>query len=195
MARTTHRLMVLAVVGTMVMAVTAQQACVLAQPSGEVPRLPATRPTIVHPSVVPSTSAVLTHFPETFVVPVELADPTVNFQYAVFVNYDPLLGGGLVEGPTISTFEVQNADPDKRTRTLNISIPAPLEPGRCHVIEVVVGLRLGTKDPKNVHTPDEPGGDIVTWMYNPNGDPGGCPTLDAGIDARADGDAGEGGSE
>ena len=38
-------------------------------------------------------------------------------------------------------------------------------------------------DPKNAHTPAEPGGDIATWFYNPNGDLGGCPALDAGIDA------------
>jgi hypothetical protein len=187
--------MALAAVGWLVVVAAAQEACVLAQPSGDVPRLPASRPTIVHPSLVPPTSAVLTRFPDVFKVPVELVDATVAFQYAVFVDYNPLTGEGLVDGPRTSLFDLENADPDKRTRLLEISFPAPAELGRCHVIEVVVGLRLGTNDPKNVHTPDEPGGDIATWFYNPSGDLGGCPTFDAGIDARPDGDPGEGGTE
>ena len=194
MSRTARRVIAAAMAGALVLAVAAQHACVLAQPSGEVPRLPDSRPTILHASVVPSTSAVLTRFPSVLKVPVELVDPTADFVHATFVDYNPSTGAGLVDGPTISRFEVANTT--SRVRTLNITIPEPAELGRCHVIEVIVALRLkATTDPKNVHTPDEPGGDLVTWFYNPNGDLGGCPSLDAGIDARPTGDAAEGGAQ
>jgi hypothetical protein len=66
-----------------------------------------------------------------------------------------------------------------------ISIPAPADLYRCHKIEIVVALRLESEiDPRLAHTPAEPpGGDIVTWLYNPAGDLAGCPSLDAGIEA------------
>jgi hypothetical protein len=181
-----------------------QYACILAQPSGELPRIPESRPTIVHASVVPSTSAVLTQFPSTLVVPVELADPNVEFEYVAFIDYNPLTGDGLVEEPRHSVYEVSNnsANTVGRTRTLTILLPDPPETDRCHTIEVIVALRLAsdgdlTGNAKLRHTPLPPGGDSATWFYNPSGDLGGCPTLDAGIDAGADADAdagpGEGG--
>lgn len=171
---------------------TLQDACVIAQPTGDLPRLPNGRPTIVHPSVVPSTSAVLTRFPKVFIVPVELADPTAPFDYAAFVDYNPYSGEGLVDTVKTSTFDVSNTT--ERTRNLEILIPEPLEPGRCHIIEVVVALHLYQKElGRGAHTPDEPpGGDLVTWFYNPSGDLDGCPTLDAGL--SPDVDAGEDGS-
>ena len=186
------------VVGTCVATLVLQDACILAQPSGELPRIPESRPTIVHASVVPSTSAVLTRFPSTFIVPVELADPNLEFVYATFVDYNPRNGDGLVEEPRHSVFEAANTV--GRTRTLTIAIPAPLELDRCHTVEVVVALHLAsdtdlTGDPKLRHTPLEPGGDIATWFYNPSGDLGGCPSLDAGIDASMDADAAEGGAQ
>jgi hypothetical protein len=168
-------------------------ACILAQPSGEIPRIPETRPTILHASLVPSTTSVLTRFPSTFIVPVELADPTVRIVYSAFVDYSPLGNGdGLVDTPGHSDFEPSNTQ--GRIRTLNVLIPEPTDTDRCHKIEIVVALRLlAETDPRTAHTPDEPGGDIATWFYNPSGDLGGCPALDAGIDAGADADAGEGG--
>ena len=185
------------VVGACMATFLVQDACILAQPSGELPRIPESRPTIVHASVVPSTSSVLTHFPSTFIVPVELADPNLEFAYSEFIDYNPLTGEGLVEAPRHSVYEASNNTSNTigRTRTLTIAIPPPLETDRCHTIEVVVALRLKSEtDPKNAHTPDERGGDVATWFYNPNGDLGGCPTLDAGIDASSDADASEGGA-
>ncbi len=191
--RAARRLLVLVAIAACGAAALAQQACVIAQPSGEVPRLPSSRPTIVHSAVVPPGSAVLTRFPAVFIVPVELVDPTAEFQYATFVDYNPLTGDFLVDGPRTSSFEAANTT--GRTRVLEIAIPEPSEPDRCHVIEVVVALRLNASSPsKNAHTPDPPGGDIVYWFYNPSGDPGGCPSLDAGIDARV-ADAGESGAQ
>ncbi|MDB4935598.1 MAG: hypothetical protein JWP87_2570 [Labilithrix sp.] len=180
---------VMACIGILVV----QDACILAQPSGEIPRIPETRPTILHASVVPSTTSVLTRFPSTFIVPVELADPTVRIVYAAFIDYNPLNNGdGIVDSPSHSDFEPSNTN--GRIRTLNVLIPEPADTDRCHKIEVVVALRLVSEtDQRNAHTPAEPGGDIATWFYNPSGDLSGCPALDAGLDASIDAEAGEGG--
>ncbi|MBX3185406.1 MAG: hypothetical protein KF819_00260 [Labilithrix sp.] len=168
------------------------QACVLAEPSGDLPRLPPTRPTIIRGSVVPSASLVLATFPEVFIVPVELADPTQPFEYAAFIDYNAFTNAGMVVEPTQSFYEPSNTQ--GRVRILNVPLTAPSELDRCHVIEIVVALRLeSNKSSQTAHTPAEPGGDMVTWFYNPSGDPGGCPATDAGIDARADSEGGEGG--
>lgn len=179
-----------------------QDACILAQPSGELPRVPESRPIILRASVVPSTTAVLTTFPSTFIVPVELADPTVEFKYVTFIDYNPLTGDGLQGEPLTSVFEASNNSSNTvgRTRTLTVLFPKPPEPDRCHTIEIIVALHLAsdtdlTGDPKLQHTPLAPGGDIATWFYNPSGDLGGCPSLDAGLDAGADADAAEGGAQ
>jgi hypothetical protein len=168
----------------------AEDACILAEPSGELPRIPESRPTIVHPSLVPSESAVLTQWPSVFLVPVELSDPTVSFNYVSFIDYNPLTGDGQVAPQTQSI-----PDPNSgRVRTVDVVIPVPLDPTVCHRIEIIVALRFkADTDPKNAHTPDEPGGDVATWFYNPNGDLGGCPSLDAGIEASTEVDASEGG--
>ena len=184
-----------------VAAVVAQDACVLAEPSGELPRLPAARPQIVHASVVPTTSKVLTNFPSSlqFIVPVELADRTSDVVYVAFVDYNPLTGEGLVDKPRTSQFSASNSEgstTEGRTRILTVPIPKPVDSNRCHVIEIIVALRLKAEtDSKNAHTPDEPGGDVATWFYNPTGDLGACPTLtlDAGVDAASSPEAGEGG--
>lgn len=170
-------------------------ACVLVEDSGALPRPPAGRPTIVRGSVVPSASRVLGTFPSQLIIPVELTNPTEPFEYAAFVDYNSVTGDGLVVPPTRSFFEPSNLQ--GRTRILTVTLSPPSDLQRCHVIEVVVALRLESdKSPQTSHTPTEPGGDIVTWFYNPNGDLGGCPATDAAIDSgvdAADADAGEGG--
>ncbi|MDB5212506.1 MAG: hypothetical protein JWO86_433 [Myxococcaceae bacterium] len=202
MKRTGRRILsavpALAAVAACIIVIVAQDACVLAQPSGELPRIPETRPTILHASTVPSETSVLTRWPldSVFVVPVELADPTVRVTYAAFIDFDLLTGDGLVDQPGHSDFAQANTT--GRIRTLSVAIPEP-DPGRCHKVEIVVALRLVSEfDQKQSHTPDEPGGDISTWFYNPSGDLAGCPALDAGIDASFDADAdvgaGEGGN-
>lgn len=184
--------------GMIAIALFEQHACVLVEDSGALPRPPAGRPTIVRGSVVPSASRVLTTFPSQVIIPVELTDPTQPFEYAAFVDYNPVTGEGLVVPPTRSVFEPQNLQ--GRTRILQFGISAPSDVNRCHVIEVVVALRLESdKSPQTAHTPTEPGGDILTWFYNPNGDLAGCPSNDPGIDSGLDaadadgGEAGEGG--
>lgn len=167
-------------------------ACIIAQSSSDVPRLPETRPTIVSASVVPSTTNILTRWPDFFTIPVELSDPTVSFVYAAFVDYNPLTGAGLVPG-SVGDNPYDQQSLATRVRTFEISIPQEnVTNDRCHVIEVVVALRFSSLvDSKNVHTPAAPGGDSVSWIYNPSGDPSGCPRLDAGIEAGlVDGEGG-----
>ncbi|MEA2750492.1 MAG: hypothetical protein QOI41_4635, partial [Myxococcales bacterium] len=86
----------LAAVAACIIVIVAQDACVLAQPSGELPRIPETRPTILHASTVPSETSVVTQWPQTFIVPVELIDPTVRIAYAAFIDFDALNNDGLV---------------------------------------------------------------------------------------------------
>lgn len=152
--------------------------CVIADPPGDLPQLPPMRPTIVRASVVPPPSKVLGRWPERFIVPVELADPRATLWWSAFVDYNPDTGFGLDGLPTKSTYEPGTTQ--GRVRILEIPIGAP-STDRCHVVEVVVALNLNTRDAKNAHTPDEPGGDIVSWFYSPSGDLAGCPVLDAGI--------------
>jgi len=193
-----RRVVATASVASCVLAVAVQHACVLVQPTGELPRIPPTRPTIVRGSVVPSASMVLATFPSEFIVPVELADPTQPFEYSAFIDYNSATGEGLVVPPTKSIFEPANTT--ERTRILGVALSPPTDLGRCHVVEIVVALRFeSATTAQTAHTPAEPGGDVVSWFYNPNGDLAGCPALDAGIDAGrdagTDGDAAEGGVE
>lgn len=194
--RTARRAFAVTAIAVSLGLVMCQDACVLASPSGDLPRMPDTRPTIVHSSLAPTTSAVLTTFPSSFVVPVELSDPNVTFVYAAFIDYNPLTGAGLVDIPQDSP-PPTSTSPGRtgRIRTIEVNIPAPADLDACHRIEIVVALSLNRRDNKNAHTPeDPPGGDIATWWYNPNGDLGGCPSLDAGIVASVDAEAGEGGT-
>ncbi len=199
MKRTRKRILgavtALAVGSSCALLVVAQDGCILAQPSGELPTIPEMRPTILHASTVPSETSVVTRWPQTFIVPVELVDPTARIEYAAFVDYDELTNEGLQGPAQDSNFEAANTV--GRTRTLTVAIPEPDHPDRCHKVEVVVALRLSSRDDaKHSHTPAEPGGDIATWFYNPAGGLGGCPALDAGIDAAVDGgDASEGGTQ
>lgn len=167
--------------------------CIIAEPPNDPPALPLTRPTIVRGSVVPPASSVLGRFPDKFIVPVELFDPTVSFEWAAWIDFNPATGEGL---EFFDVSEFTEANTIGRVRTLEVLLRAPAE-DRCHVIEVVVGLRLQGNQGLGAHAPAEPGGDIVTWYYAPNGDMGSCPVLDAGLDASpldaeagADGDGG-----
>jgi hypothetical protein len=166
-------------------------ACILGEPTGDLPTLPPMRPTIVRGSVVPSPQSVLGSWPASFLVPVELADPTVKFDWAAFVDYNARTDEGLAL-PGTSTFEASNVA--SHVRVLEIPIPQPTDGDRCHVVEVVVALALESLDnPTTAHTPRPPGGDSVTWFYNPTGDLAGCPVLDAGLDASRIEDGGDGG--
>jgi hypothetical protein len=157
-------------------------ACVIADPPSDLPRLGEMRPTIVRESVVPSMSSVLGRWPTTFVVPVELSDPQAEIAWASFIDYNPATGAG------VQQFDVAKpgSSTNGRIHTLEIPIQQPADNG-CHVVEIVVGLRLNAL---NVHTPEPPGGDTATWLFNLSGDLSGCPIRDAGIVPIIDADAG-----
>lgn len=154
-------------------------ACIIAESATDLPQLPPMRPNVVRSSVVPPASAVLGRWPSKFIVPVELVDPREPFEYSWFVDYDPVTGGGFINATT-SSFE-EGSTTQGRIRTLDIPIADPKD-NRCHVVEVIVALRFVSRtDPRLAHTPDEPGGDSVTWFVSPSGDLSGCPLLDAGL--------------
>ena len=168
-------------------------ACIIAEPPSDPPRLPNTRPTIVRGSVVPPASTVLGRWPGTFRVPVELSDPTVTFFYAVWIDFNPadLQGEGLVDFRTSSFVEGNG-----RIRLLEIAQGPPAD-DRCHVVEVLVALRFAGQSGLGAHAPLDPGGDVVSWIYNPSGDSTGCPVLDSGIELvpqDGGGDASDGGT-
>src|SRR5258708_5782013 len=62
--------------------------CVIADPPAELPKTPVKRPTIVHQAVVPPITRDLTSWPQEFIVPVD-ADPTADFEWNFFIDYDP----------------------------------------------------------------------------------------------------------
>jgi hypothetical protein len=177
-----RRLTALARAATVGVGLSAVFSCILAEPSGELPRLPLTRPTILHGSVVPSTTSVLGTFPTVLRIPVELSDPNLSFEWSAFIDYNPRTGEGLAIPPGVS--QVGSGFQEGRVRLLEIALRPPDDVDSCHVIEVVVALRLvATTEGRSAHTPAPPGGDIVTWFYSPGGDLRGCPGLDAGIEA------------
>lgn len=174
-------------------AIVATSSCVLAEPSGDLPRLPLTRPTIMHGSVVPSTSSVLGTFPTLLRIPVELSDSNLEFEWSAFIDYNPRTGEGLALPPGVS--RPGSGVQEGRVRLLEIALRPPDDVDTCHVIEVVVALHLvATTEGRSAHTPAEPGGDNVVWFYSPGGDLSGCPVLDAGIDA-GDAESGEAGPQ
>lgn len=149
-------------------------ACVIAEPPTDLPELPAQPPTIVRSGLVPVVDRVLTRWPEKFVVPVRLTNPRSPVAYSYFIDYNPATGDGFINADE-STLEI-GATPGA-TRRIEVAIPEP-SPG-CHVVEIVVGLAINPSDGRNAHTPLPPGGDSVTWFYNPGGTLAGCPALDA----------------
>jgi hypothetical protein len=164
------------------LALSPTSACLLVDPGGDLPTIPRRRPFIVQGDVVPAASTVLGTFPEKLIVPVELADPTSDFEYSAFLDYNPLTGQTLLLRDR-ATFDRTNVSSGVRTLELSLTPPSDLD--RCHTIEVVVALRLSGGFGVGAHTPAEPGGDSITWFYNPNGGLAGCPSLDAGVDAAA----------
>jgi hypothetical protein len=147
------------------------------------------RPTILHDSVSPPAGRILTaaDIPDggvlTFLIPVELDDPTRQFSWELFIDYDPYTASapfqlGQVQ-PTASTVDAG---------TILVSPPpvsfldGKLSTPYCHRIEFLVAYSFSA-----FHTPDSLGGDIVTWLYNGAGGPDGCPLS---YDASALGDSG-----
>jgi hypothetical protein len=168
--------------------VAAVTSCIIAEPPSDPPRLPLTRPTIVRGSVVPPSSAIIGRWPDKFIVPVELSDPSLSFVYTVWIDFNAATGEGLQD---FRSSPFVQANTTGRVRRLEIQLPPPSD-DRCHVVEVLVAFGFAGQDLQGAHSPTDPGGDIVSWLYNPKGDTTGCPQLDAGaelvpLDAGSDG--------
>ncbi|HEY8074798.1 MAG TPA: hypothetical protein VIF62_11830 [Labilithrix sp.] len=162
--------------------------CLIADPGTDPPKPVPTRPQILRESVVPSPNNVLGAFPAKFVIPVQLSDPTLSFDYAVFVDYDPSTSLGKVD---CGTKGVEAASLSGAPRILEVTIEEAPDPDRCHVIEVLVALHLLCDfDANSAHAAPAPGADSVTWFYSPTGDLAGCPVLDAGLEASRPDDSG-----
>ena len=164
--------------------------CLLVDPPPDVPLPQSRRPTLLRAEAVPPPSAVLTTLPRQFVVPVEVVDRNVSFEWRVFVDYDVLEGAQVAyETGGVSDPE-SNADAGNlAVRLVAFSVRSDRFSGsflRCHTIEIVVAERfVGDRD--RVYPSGE--GDAVSWFYNPAGDLAGCPTFDAGADGGPDADA------
>jgi hypothetical protein len=157
----------------------AADACVITDPPGDFQGLPERPPTIIRSQVFPPATQIITRLPQLFLVPIELSDPQGRYYWAAFVDYNPAVDGAHVG----SGFDLTGNG--SRRQNLEIAIAeSDAPPDRCHTIEIVVGIEPRDRsDARLIHTPEPPGGDSITWFYNPGGDPAGCPAMDAGIDA------------
>jgi len=166
--------------GCWVLAVATTSACVTAPPS-ELPQLSNERPTILHDAVVPPTDQILSELPGEFVVPVELDDPDLSFEWDVFVDYNPCASPtGCQPTPPAIYPELVQPTPgtlDGGVALVSFAGMTDLDPSLCHRIDFLVAHQF---DPDSPHTWDSVGGDIVTWFFNPGGGPNGCPVYDAG---------------
>jgi hypothetical protein len=145
-------------------------ACITAPPP-QLPQEVEHRPTIVHESVVPPAGVILDSLPIEFVVPVLLEDPNESFEWDVFIDYtacassmceptQPRTPPGVVQvTPTPGTL-------DGGVVTIDFSSPPDLDPTQCHQFDFLVAHAFEQGFP---HTPAPPGGDIVTWIYDPGG--------------------------
>jgi hypothetical protein len=162
-------------------------ACLLPLPPEPAP-LPNLRPFIVRASVIPAPEKVMTVLPKTAIVPVELVDPSVRFEWRLYVDYantavldDPTnpddLGGRVASGVSVS----DGTGSSKRVLEIPLSAVGELpglglSPDRCHLIEVLVAQAFVGPSRREGHTARPPGGDTVSWFYSPNGTFEGCPT-------------------
>jgi hypothetical protein len=155
---------------------TAATACITTPPP-DLPPVPAVGPSIIHDAVQPPTADILASLPMEFVVPVQLDEANASFQWDVFVDYNPATGSGT--SPVIFAGVNQSAA-DGGVNLVDFSLqagPVVLDPSECHVIQFLVAHQFNQM---SLHTWDSLGGDLVSWIYNPGGGPGGCPIYDAG---------------
>jgi hypothetical protein len=164
------------------LAVILASACLIADPGAAVPELPAAAPRILHGAVYPSNLGVLTGpFPIGFDIKVVIPDPSVRFEYRLFIDYDPndqTRNYGIAMADT-SVPSPTNAGLTVRDLTLSnfnlIQYPAD----SCHIIEAIVADHFIGTAGADSHTPVGES-DSVVWLYNPSNDAVGCPVADAG---------------
>ena len=158
-------------------------ACITAPP----PELPAEiehRPTILHESLVPSTTNVLAQLPTGgFIVPILLEDPNESFWWEVFVDYNSCTDppnctaatpseppGAHYVSPTPGTL-------DGGVVEVSFTLPADVDPTQCHRIDFYVAHAFSATSPV---TFDPIGGDSAGWIYWPEGVPCTLIVYDAG---------------
>ena len=181
------------------LALSAISSCILAEPPPELPKPPSRHPNILRAQVIPAVDRPLGALPTKagFIVPVELPDPTKDFEWRVFVDFDPITNPVAVLG------QVQ---PGSTTAPDVIMVPfsfvydpkmGGIDTGVCHRIEFVAALGFDTD-----HGANAGGSDSVVWFYTPTGNLSGCttsdadtdgafPPVEAGPDVAATGDAGD----
>jgi len=171
--RRTHRfVLVLLASACGLGAIAATVACITAPPP-DLPIVPLHRPTILHDNVTPPTDEVLTVWPQQWLVPVEVDDPSDTFWFDVFV--DPDVNPDPAFGPV-----QQQPSPTAMDGGLTVVRFGPLsqpDPSFCHRVKFEVAHSFSQTSPP---IPDSIGGDSVVWFYNPGGGLGGCPEYDAG---------------
>jgi hypothetical protein len=167
-------------------------ACVIAEPPLDLPTAPNVRPTIIRAMAVPKTTSVFTGWPDEFIIFVQLSDARQSFFAMPFVDYNPSTGDGYGT-PVPSVPSPGDTNPVRR---VPVPITQPLSDG-CHTVEIVVARQVDLRTGIAAHSPADSltDGDSITWLYSPNGDPSGCPIVDAGLRPIEPVDAGEDGGE
>jgi hypothetical protein len=157
-------------------------ACLLPMPP-EPAQLPDLPPSILGGGVRPPAGRVLTQPLGDLVVPVQLVDPSVSFEWKLYVDYDT---GVLPSDPEgLAGLVAQDTVLPDGERVREIRIPLSqvsdrigLSANGCSVIEVIVARSFLGRRARDGHTPAPPGGDTITWFYNPKGITEGCKVQD-----------------
>ncbi len=161
-------------------------ACVLADPPPIDPPPPELQPFILYGSVSPPASLKITapptNVPLTFTVPV-LASVSAGVTFRVFVDLDPTSSATPFKLFSVTddggaTGETPDADNEStRVFTFSIGSSTPIDFGTCHSFTFVVAGSKGFEDNASALPIDPPGGDQITWFYEPITD---CTFYDAG---------------
>jgi hypothetical protein len=177
-------------------AVLAVASCLIADPGIGLPAIDSP-PHILHDQSVPPDTAILTSLGPALTVYVELVDPKAQFEYRLFVDYDPLNKFNNNYG--LANSGTSDYDPHfpGNVRQINQSPNFAISPENCHVIEVLVASQFYGPTGQAAHTPKPavPGQDApmdsVVWFYNPSGNLAGCPFYDGGSVNLGPADAGD----
>jgi hypothetical protein len=147
--------------------VRALASCLIADPPAELPSPPRQPPFIRGPSAVPPTPLITT-WPPTFNIPVEMLDPSASFSWRLFGDGQTLAKGiaSTDGGVTLVSF---------------VALPPPGESGECHMIEYAAALFVQGTTPPDPSLVDPSLTDSIFWIFAPSGDLAGCPLIDAGV--------------
>jgi hypothetical protein len=158
-------------------------ACVLADPPPIVTPAPQEPPRILVDSVTPPPGQIVktippcTNLTDCFVVPVAV-DLNASIKWRVFIDLDPTTApqvfyGGDNDGGVLAV--APDAGAGIRTISFNPQAITTFTASDCHVITFVVAYDFF---PEDFAKPLPPGGDTVTWFYQPTQD---CTFYDAGF--------------